>query len=665
MENIQKQKKEESAYILIDKKKQKSSVLKHPTILLWLLPTFLFNFIFSKEDENHKTKILVRAGIGLFMGLGLYTLGWTTSNYFRCSSLLVIPSIMESKANLLTLVISVNVILGGPLSNMYSNAGELVKSFGCTVELKINHTKMMFQVAVNPIKKIFMDLYDNSGRFKNFTKGLIKSFQGVKDEVESTEGYDKARGIEMLNEEKKKNNGSLSTQQELSTKSMLRCEDILEKGISKCQDWFAEKHKACQDTIKIPVLKSIICFPMKFRFLCKLQKVTIVLCKIKLKIDPNIGAMYNHVSSIVNKVDSGFKTEIVMLMTATQDLFETMDEKKGFFHKIKTALRAGLSLTFIFFLCSAYGYVTQYNCNVWFDNNYITTYFKQIDARRRKRKQRHLLPLCNGEYINFIFPFKPALQASEKMTAGKSLHLNFPFIIFFFVALVSDYSLYQLFVIVNKHSFITYAFSSQHKLEVAVQGDSFLAKLLNNTIGRLNTSSEMLHLSDNAMCLPRANRLTTEKYVIISIIMSFVVLLPFIQAYMCRFRRAVTAFFFPKREKQRILFMYNQQLRKRQAYAEMKRKEIILNAKRHKFLLNTLAGFLYKYFKCLQRFIIRRCLVCKAKETKDSYVCRTPNCTAVYCRQCWKDMKRFCYVCTPCDDFIADINESDYEFEDE
>lgn len=49
----------------------------------------------------------------------------------------------------------------------------------------------------------------------------------------------------------------------------------------------------------------------------------------------------------------------------------------------------------------------------------------------------------------------------------------------------------------------------------------------------------------------------------------------------------------------------------------------------------------------LRPWLRRRCVVCQAPETPESYVCPTPDCEAVYCRSCWNDMRQRCPVCTP------------------
>lgn len=55
----------------------------------------------------------------------------------------------------------------------------------------------------------------------------------------------------------------------------------------------------------------------------------------------------------------------------------------------------------------------HYNWDIRFDNIYISTYFCQIDARRKKLGKQSLLPLRKAERKTVIFPFKATIQAWE------------------------------------------------------------------------------------------------------------------------------------------------------------------------------------------------------------------------------------------------------------
>lgn len=55
----------------------------------------------------------------------------------------------------------------------------------------------------------------------------------------------------------------------------------------------------------------------------------------------------------------------------------------------------------------------SYNGDIRFDNIYISTYFCQIDERRKKLGKQTLLPLRKAEKKTVIFPWDPTIQAAE------------------------------------------------------------------------------------------------------------------------------------------------------------------------------------------------------------------------------------------------------------
>ncbi|XP_059815647.1 E3 ubiquitin-protein ligase DCST1-like [Hypanus sabinus] len=137
--------------------------------------------------------------------------------------------------------------------------------------------------------------------------------------------------------------------------------------------------------------------------------------------------------------------------------------------------------------------------------------------------------------------------------------------------------------------------------------------------------------------------------------MAGIILFCFLQVYSYRLRRVIAAFCFPKREKKRVLFLYNEWLRKRITYAETQRKKIIMQARMKQLRqLRGFAGTLHRLFPFLQRFIRKWCLVCKEGPTNTSYHCPNPGCGAMYCQICWKDVRRFCFNCLPFEDFVSE-----------
>lgn len=169
----------------------------------------------------------------------------------------------------------------------------------------------------------------------------------------------------------------------------------------------------------------------------------------------------------------------------------------------------------------------------------------------------------------------------------------------------------------------------------------------------------------NAPCLPRPIEL--PKNVIIDIYGTFlaVFLLICTSAYTQRTRFFVCSFFYRTRQKRRILYLYNESLRRRHGYVKFTKAKIrTLVRTRHlerqiSFFMALrnerpeLFGWLY-YFESARE----KCLICGDVEPRRGIKFRrcttTPGCPFVHCEECWRDIGRICYAC-------ADVSDTDSE----
>ncbi|KAM8921546.1 E3 ubiquitin-protein ligase DCST1 [Pelodytes ibericus] len=679
------------------RRKRPNSTIKR--FLRFALPHFCERFLFSEHKEFVVTKFFLGAGFGGLIGVGIYyslvhpmslyeiqkirllygitgsfALGWSSSSYFRCTTLIIVPNILGKEGRAYLVILVMASIYNGPIRNLQHNVQQIVMSIGCTTELQINHTKLVWKIMITPIKKIVQDLVTGAKELKNDTGSITSIFRETESEMQSTEGYNKDL---LERKQKEEKNRTLSTQKTFDLKTMLRCEYVIEKGIDKCYDWFNTKHEECMRTIFLPILNTLLCLPMKFKFLCNILYVVSRWCKNKIPVEGNFGQIYDKVNETISNMDRGFSSKMAMLkeeqsmfvglnvsqLLIMDDIKENIDKKKVLMKKVISIVRVILSCTFVYIFISAYGYSNQYNANIRFDNVYVTTYFKQIDAHRKKQRKRHLLPLRKGERVNFVFPLKLMVQEPEMKATMVELLQCIPIVLFLISSIIIDWVLFHLFQIIRKHSSISYTFSSRHKLEILVGGDTFLSRMLRRTIGALNTSSSTLETSNNTECLPNPTCMSFSDYILSCLPVVGLLALCVVQVYVCRLRRVVAAFFFPKREKRRVLFLYNEFLRKRSAYVETKRKQIMRKARASRLLVKSFMGTLYRHCGWMRRFIRRRCFVCDSSEAADSYVCPETECGTVYCRQCWKDMKKFCFACMPYEEFFSHPGDSDADDE--
>ncbi|KAK1151515.1 E3 ubiquitin-protein ligase DCST1 [Acipenser oxyrinchus oxyrinchus] len=659
-----------------------------------VLPRCATRFLFSGPKEFPVTKFMMGMGFGALFGIVLYyglvhklsmyeehkiyivyaligvcALGWGFSSQFRCSILLIAPNMLGAEGRAYIMVFVLAGLYHGPIANINNNVQDVAYSMGCTVEMQVNHSKQMWRVMMDPFKQMVHDMVEGKKDFEKESKEIQTKFSLINEQVMGEYGYSNLNS-EAVKKEK-------TTQERFDIKTKLRCEYVVEEGVYRCKGWFKLKWKQCMDTIKVPIINHILCIPMTFDFLCNIMKLMTKWCKDKIPVEGNFGQTYDMLNDSVEHMGEEFSSSMVVKKTEqeslvgmkfnkaqiTEDLKLKLNNKKTLLNNVMGFIQVLLSCTFVFIFISAFGYSNKYNRDIRFDNIYINTYFRQIDARRKKLGKRHLLPFKKAERCDFIFPWSLSMHASEIKTFMMSMLQIIPLAIFIGTLLAIDWSLYKIFRVIRKHSYTEYSFSSSHHIEITVGGRSMLATLLRKTIGAFNTSSNTEIKTNNLRCLPDPQAMSRSDYLWTILPILAMTLLCCLQVYTSRLRRVIASFYFPQKEKKRTLFLYNEQIRKRITYVETQRKRIMMRARVGRVLAHSVMGSLYRWSPCLRCCVRRRCFVCSEVQSRLSFVCPAEGCGTVYCRQCWKDMRQFCFACTSFSfsEFISDDGDSEYD----
>ncbi|XP_040395233.1 E3 ubiquitin-protein ligase DCST1 isoform X2 [Cygnus olor] len=674
------------------RQKPPNTTLKRAVVTL--LPTSCSQFLWSRPDQHRGTKFFLGASIGSLLGLGLCqllivpmnltetrkvqltcglagvtVLGWATSPHVRCASLLVAPKFLGKEGRVFVLSFVLAAIYNGPVANVWHNLDEVIRAVGCVTELQVNHSRHLWRVSTVPLRMVMEDMVRSGQRLNAETQNISRAFVGLNEEVASEEGYDLKQG------ERTDSQATLSTQKLYEMKTKLRCTYVVDQAMQRCRDWFNTKHKACMALIVVPLISHLLCLPMKFKFLCHIVKVMHSWCWDRIPVEGNFGQMYDMLNNSVNNLSQHFSAKVVfqeehheMLVginvSGEQIVEEVTSQIRQHSARLGQAVsffRLLLSFTFLLVFISAFSYTKKYCQDICFDNLYITTYFRQIDARRKKQNKRTLLPLRRAEIPAVIFPCRLAMQPRELQSVLELLEC-IPPLLLLLLAWGLDHTLYTMLSIIHQHSFVQYSFRSSHHLSVHVTGTSLMARLLRSTIGSLNTSSDTELETSNFACLPQPRGMTRQQYMDSCLPLAVLVLLCLLQVYMYRLRRAIAAFYFPKREKSRVLYLYNKLLRQRQCFVRLQRKRIARRARRYPALGTSLLEWCCRRWPRLHRWVRRPCTVCGEPESsRDHQACPSPACGASYCRPCWRDVGRVCPACTPGDHGLSEDSSEEQE----
>ncbi|NXG06906.1 DCST1 ligase, partial [Sakesphorus luctuosus] len=249
--------------------------------------------------------------------------------------------------------------------------------------------------------------------------------------------------------------------------------------------------------------------------------------------------------------------------------------------------------------------------------------------------KRTLLPLLRDEISGFVFPCSLAVQQPELKYMVMELLRCIPILLFLIFVCGLDHFIFSVLSIIPSHSFVQYSYQTSHHMSINVMGTSLMAQLLRSTIGALNASVDTQVETSNLACLPKPRGMTREQYLTTFLPLGTLALLCLAQVYPFRLRRVIASFFFPKREKTRVLFLYNKLLRQRKNFFQLQRRRLAQRAWQPPGLGTSLLRWCRQRCPWLCRCQRRSCTLCGTPGTPWHQVCSAPTCGALYCDRCW------------------------------
>lgn len=205
----------------------------------------------------------------------------------------------------------------------------------------------------------------------------------------------------------------------------------------------------------------------------------------------------------------------------------------------------------------------DYLRNIEFNNFYITNYFKQIDSRRVRMGRRHVLPIRNVEISKFLDLDSTKTRGSEfDAYLGLCLRLILQVVSTTFFVLV-DRLFFELLDIIARHTRISYLQEGTHNFNITINGTGFVSNLIRASVDGFNIDEHIKVTMTNEPCLPRPLLVSSWKIIRIYLLFLLNLYLIYNQVYIHRSKRFVCSYFYPKREKARVLYLYNNFLTRR------------------------------------------------------------------------------------------------------
>lgn len=149
----------------------------------------------------------------------------------------------------------------------------------------------------------------------------------------------------------------------------------------------------------------------------------------------------------------------------------------------------------------------------------------------------------------------------------KNLIGNFVILIFHLVIsttfLLVDYVLVEILQLIRLNGATTFAQNGEYNVDVKVSGKGALAAYLRAILTQFDTENFITTELSNQPCLPDARELEVGFYVKIYFLYFLLLVCLMIEVYVNRLKCVVCGLFYPKRNKYRVLFLYNKLLKNR------------------------------------------------------------------------------------------------------
>ncbi|XP_023017807.1 ubiquitin protein ligase sneaky isoform X2 [Leptinotarsa decemlineata] len=646
--------------------------------------------------------LIVGTVISLMLGFGI-----AFSSQIRCITFLTFPNFGGKVGRSVLKAIVITFVISGPVENLSNNGKEVVRVFACTASLTFNLTKTRFELMFKPFTQAIFGMKTEVNEVKDTLRSIKDVAAPITGEIEDeTEMKKMKEENDYLDEQMGDTKRSEAAADKFQTKGEkveseryeklymkkveMRCQNQFTKAAQRCRGMFQKGYDVCYDTVTW-IAAWLLCWPMKLDFICNIAEALggAGRCDPSKDMSPGFGEGYAYLKHSRSFLSKNFKdvrlqyklgklkplTDIRDARDTAKAILHDVNEKKAMLMQVLKIIKRILAFVFLRIVLESQNYHDKYLRDIEFDNIYITKYFRKIDARRKAQEKHTLLPLKKIESQKLVDPFsmKPLKAEQEKIRSEVVMILLEVLTITILVLL--DRLFYEALDIIRRHARINYLQTGHHDLMLEVKGTGLIASVLRSLVRGFNVKKRIRIERSNVICLPRPKLLLN--YYLLKIYGTYfvVVVMMFAQAYSQRLRRLICAYFYRKREKKRVLHLYNETLKRRKGFFRFMRKKIKGLVREHRlkedFGVFEILRMNYpkmcdwlRFFACARR----ACLICKDPEPrKNSNFVECPNefCHFLYCKECWKDMGGVCLACqTETEETTSGFEDDDNEYTD-
>ncbi|XP_033624688.1 DC-STAMP domain-containing protein 2-like [Asterias rubens] len=631
--------------------------------LVGLVLVFFFYFVFVfglKQDPSNAAFTATCIGPVICFGMAF-------SRQFSCMMLLMIPQLFSGKGRTILMAYVFLLVITGPLENLTHNIDVAGQSQVCGIELALNQSNTVFQLATAPLAP-FMDGF----------KSLFGKLNSLLSRVKS--------GFNVMTRATRATGNAIQLVYDWIAGIVTRCNYFMMRPAEKCRDLLTVVAAKCRRKLGI------------FQFLCKIVDIAKNVCSVAEVLDL-LCELPRMMGTAIKKCGDGKKETVVAAFNKVQQklyvklsvshdltfdaefsttLKQIRDNMRGevedrlrTFTLVLNWLNRVLSFTFLLLLFRAYRYHHRYLTKDKHDNWYITEHFEEVDEIRVNMGKSGLLPLNLKERWTFIKPDSIRLAKPEKRRFLLSITLWITEVCYATMVIVSDYAAYWFLDMVRLHSEINVFANSPGAVTIHVEGQGILADIYRALVESLDPQYIHDIEFDTTKCLPQATLPDTELVYMITAIFIVCLFMVIFEAYGLRLRRYIMSKHYPERERVRAVWLYNHILRRRGGFKKFLSKnkkkdgqgdaDDGVNFFSQLASRSKIAAMLLKVVGCKWKFCSNCGVPGKFSDRVGFVLCDNFKCPGIYCLQCVSAINNLCHLCSqPVD---CSLIKDDFDFE--
>ena len=337
-----------------------------------------------------------------------------------------------------------------------------------------------------------------------------------------------------------------------------------------------------------------------------------------------------------------------------EDVRKELDDKIKYLDLAFGIANKLLALSILWLCFQSYQYHMKYLTKDRFDNFYITHQFKKLDAKRKEQGKPSLLPLKKSEKAKLIDLTQISLSKPEKRLFKSGLFTVIMHSLVAGILVLADYGLFALLSLIHRHGQVKSEVSGEQSTNINVKGNGAMSNFIRQMfIDNFEATSMFSSTINSDMCLPKPTPPSEFLSITIGALYLLAILTVLFQAYALRLRRRIAAFYYPERELERLQYLYNHTLHKRQSMANFLQERVKMN--QHELEAERRVSFrsyLALRYPCSRKFFRlfgtekRICLACANEDEHNNFkTCGTTGCPGRYCYECFQDIAGVCSLC--------------------